>query len=266
MIVAGDEAFVAPGERGEAEVEDAVQFVKGDAHVEASFGGGESVASGLLHDGKRVEIEPTDGAGIDGVDGCVFGGFEAGAQGRDAVFDEIETGALHDVVFVVVGGGNDFFGDTEGGTDFGAGEFSVFGELQISGGEFGGSDVGGAPEEERAVGSAGVAAAVAESGADLFALIIGELLFGADDEAGIGVVVHEAVHKMRGGEIGSGGEHGDLQRGEAAPGVEGIGEIIEPDFFGEEDLGFERAVHGTDVTPAYELMVVDDVLEMCGID
>ncbi len=53
-------AGVAPGERGEAEVEEAVEFVEGDAHVEADFGGGEASAAGGLHDGEGVEVEPAD--------------------------------------------------------------------------------------------------------------------------------------------------------------------------------------------------------------
>jgi len=48
------------GEGLEAEVEDAVEFVEGDAHVETEFGGGDAVTAGLLHDGQAVEVEPTD--------------------------------------------------------------------------------------------------------------------------------------------------------------------------------------------------------------
>ena len=50
MVFGGEEAGVAPGEGPEAEVEDAVEFVEGDAHVEPGFGGGEAIAAGLLHD------------------------------------------------------------------------------------------------------------------------------------------------------------------------------------------------------------------------
>ena len=48
----------------------------------------------------------------------------------------------------------------------------------------------------------------------------------------------------------------DGERGEAAPGAEGVGEFFEPDFFGEEDLGVEGRV-GTEsgVAPADELVV-----------
>lgn len=38
---------------------------------------------------------------------------------------------MHDIVFGVFGGGDDFFGDAKGGADFGAREFPVFEELQI---------------------------------------------------------------------------------------------------------------------------------------
>src|SRR5207249_4012225 len=49
----------------EAEIEDAVEFVEGDAHFETGFGGSETAAAGLLHDGKALEIEPADGIRID---------------------------------------------------------------------------------------------------------------------------------------------------------------------------------------------------------
>jgi len=68
---------------------------------------------------------------------------------------------------VVFGGGDDFFRDTKGGANFGEREFAVFEELQISGGEPGGEDFIGAPEEQGAVEGARAAAAVAGSGADL---------------------------------------------------------------------------------------------------
>jgi len=44
------EASVAPREGFEAEIEDPVEFVERDAHVEADFGGGEAVAAGFLHE------------------------------------------------------------------------------------------------------------------------------------------------------------------------------------------------------------------------
>ncbi len=199
------------------------------------------------------------------MDGALIICFEPGAKGRGAVFDEVEAGALHDIVFVMVGGGDDFFGDAESGADFCAREFAIFEELKIGGGEARDEDIVGAPEEEGAVGGASAATAAAQGSGDLLLLLFGEFLLRADDEAGIGVVVHEAVHEGRGGEIGFGGESGDLERGEAAPEIERIGEAIEPDFFGEEDLGFEGRVRGTGVTPALELVVLDDVLEAGGI-
>jgi len=265
LVIRREVAGVAPGEGFEAEVEDAVEFVERDAHVEAGFGGGEAIAAGLLHDGESVEIEPADGGGIDGADSLLFFGFEPGAKWGDAIFDKIETGALHDVIFVVVGGGDDFFGDTEGGADFGARELAVFEELEIGGGKPGNNDFVGAPKEERAVGETGATAAVAERGADLLLLFLGELLVGANDEAGIGVVIHQAVHEGGGGEIGFGGEGGDAERGEAAPEIVGVRESIEPDFFGEEDLGFEGRVVWGGVAPTEELVVFDDGFEVGGV-
>ena len=49
---------VAVGQGFEAEVEDAVELVEGNAHVEAGFGGGKAIAAGLLHDGEGIEVEP----------------------------------------------------------------------------------------------------------------------------------------------------------------------------------------------------------------
>ena len=243
-----------------------IEFVEGDAHVETGFSGGEAVRTGLLHDGQRLEVEPADGGGIDGADDLLFFGFEAGAKRGDAVFNEVKASTLHDVVFVVVGGGDDFFGDTEGGADFGAREFAVFEKLEVGGGETRDNDFVGAPEEEGPVGETGATTAISESGADLLLLFVGELLVGADDESGIGVVVHEAVHEGGGSEIGSGGDGSDLERGEAAPEIERVGEAVEPDFFGEEDLGLERGVVAGGVAPADELVVFDDVTEVGGIE
>src|SRR5205807_8815599 len=107
---------------------------------------------GGLHDGKGIEIEPADGFGIDGRDEFLFGGFEAGAERGDSIFDEVEASALHDIVFVVIGGGDDFLGDAKSGADFGAGEFAVFDELKIGAGDGGFDDFATAPEQERTIG------------------------------------------------------------------------------------------------------------------
>ena len=263
----GEETGVAPRERGEAEVEDAVEFVDGDAHVEAGFGGGEAGATGVLHDRERIEVKPPDGLGINRLDGALFVGFETGAEGGDAIFDEVEPGALHDVVFVVVGGGDDFLGDAEGVADFGAGEFAVFEELEVGAGEGWANDFEGVGEEERAVGGTGTAPAAAEFGEHLFALEFVELFGGADDGAEVAVVFEEAAHEGGGCEVGFGGEAGDGERGEAAPEVKGVGEFIVPDFFGEKDLGRDGgALGGCGVAPAEERVVFDDVLEICRVE
>src|SRR5882724_8557303 len=47
-------AGVAPGKGFEAEVENAIKFVEGDAHFEALFYCGQARAAGFLHDGKGV--------------------------------------------------------------------------------------------------------------------------------------------------------------------------------------------------------------------
>lgn len=155
LVLGWEVAGVAPRQRFEAEIEDLVQFVEGDAHVESGFGGGKAGTAGLLHDRQGVGVEPArlrrrlrrgepvrrgirrgKAASDDGGDGGgVFFGFKAGAQRSDTVFDEVEARAGHDVVFGVVGGGEDFFGDTEGRADFGAGEFAVFQVLEIGAGK-----------------------------------------------------------------------------------------------------------------------------------
>ncbi len=58
-VLCWEVADVAPGERGEAEVENAVEVIEGDAHVKANFGGEEAFAEGFLHDGEGFEVEPT---------------------------------------------------------------------------------------------------------------------------------------------------------------------------------------------------------------
>ena len=52
--------------------------------------------------------------------------------------------ALHDVVFGFVCSCDDFFGDTEGGADFGTGEFAMIEELHVGTGELGFDDLGAA--------------------------------------------------------------------------------------------------------------------------
>jgi hypothetical protein len=64
------------------------------------------------------DVEPAAGGWVDGFDGDVFFGFEATTEGDNAVFDEVEAGAGHDVVLGVVGGGDDFLGHAEGGANF----------------------------------------------------------------------------------------------------------------------------------------------------
>jgi hypothetical protein len=235
----GEVAGVAPREGFEAEVEDAVKFVERDAHIEAGFGGGEPGAPGGLHEGEAIEIEPADGIRSDGFDGGLFVSFEPSAERGDAVFDKVEAGALHDIVFGSIGGADDFFGDAEGGTDLGAGELTIFEELEVGGGEGRFDDFGAIPEDKRGVGDTGAAFTIFEFGQDLEALGFVELFSGTDDEAVIGVIFEEAAHEGSGGEIRFSWEVGDVEGGQAAPEVEGVGEFFEPDFFGEEDLGKE---------------------------
>ncbi len=102
-----------------------------------------------------------EGGGYEGGDGGdVFFGFEPGAERGDAVFDEVEAGAGHDVVFVVVGEGDDVFGNAEGGADFGAGELAVLEELEVGAGEGRADDFGTVAEEQGGVGDSGAANAL----------------------------------------------------------------------------------------------------------
>ena len=76
LELGGEKAGIAPREGFEAEIEDPVEFVERDAHVEADFGGGEAVAAGFLHDGKAIEVKPADGVWVDFFDGGLLLGFE----------------------------------------------------------------------------------------------------------------------------------------------------------------------------------------------
>jgi len=64
----GEITGIAPWEGFETEIEHAVEFVEGDAHIEADFGRGEPGTSGGFHDGDAVDIEPADSRRIDGLD------------------------------------------------------------------------------------------------------------------------------------------------------------------------------------------------------
>ncbi len=59
LVLAGEVGGVAPGEIGEAEVEETIEVVEGDAHVEADLSGGKTFAQGFLHDGEGFEVKPT---------------------------------------------------------------------------------------------------------------------------------------------------------------------------------------------------------------
>src|SRR5882672_6550068 len=267
LQLGGKKTGVSPRQGFETEIESAVEFVERDAHIEAGFGSGEPRPARGFHDRDTVEVEPADRGGIDSLDGDFLFSFEPGTERSDAVLDEVEAGALHDIIFGMFGGGDDFFGNAKGGADFGAREFPVFEELQISGGEARLDDFGGIPEQQGAVGSAGAAFASAQSGEELLALRVVELLTGADDEAAIGVVLDETVHEGSGGEIGFGGEAGGMERGKTAPEIHRVGKFLEPDFFGEEELGWDGgAMAGAVVTPALELMIFNDGQETGGVE
>ena len=111
------------------------------------------------------------------------------------------------------------------------------------------------------IGRTGAAFSLSESGGDLLALLFVELLFGADDETSFGIVLNDAAHERGGGEIGFGGHIGGGHGWEAAPEIERTRESFEPNFFGQKDLRFERGFMGAGVTPAHEIVMVDDLDE-----
>ena len=80
--------------------------------------------------GSQLCVNPTTPVGP----GVLFG-FEPCAEGGDAVLDKVQARTLHDIVLGVVRGGDDFFGDAEGGADLSAGKFAIFEELEIGAGE-----------------------------------------------------------------------------------------------------------------------------------
>ena len=81
-------------------------------------------------------------------------------------------------------------------------------------------------------------------------LAVVEVFLSADHDAVVGVVLDVAAHEGGRGVVGADGEVGGDEGGEAAPEIKGVGEFVVPDFFGEEDLGFERRFGGTGVAPA----------------
>jgi hypothetical protein len=210
-------------EIGKAEVENAIEFVEGNTHVETGFGGVETITASLLHDGQTVEVEPADGVRVKGFDRCAFRGFEARAKRGDAVFDEVEARALHHVVFVVVSRGDDFFGDAECSANFGATKFAVFEELHIGGGECWLNDFATVPQEQRTVGYAGAVLAISQRSQKLLFLFIGEWISRANDETDIAVVFHNPTHEVAGGEVSAGGKIGGVERRQAAPKIERVG-------------------------------------------
>jgi hypothetical protein len=54
-----------------------------------------------------------------------------GAEGGGAILDEAATRAVHHVISVVIGSGDDFFRHAEDSADFSAGEFAVLEGLNI---------------------------------------------------------------------------------------------------------------------------------------
>ena len=110
------------------------------------------MASGFLQDWQAVEVKPTDRFGIEASHCHLFAGLEPAAKRGNTIFDEVQPGAAHDIVFRAVGAGDNFFGHTESGADFGTGEFAIFQELQIAAGKFRANDLCAAPKQERLVG------------------------------------------------------------------------------------------------------------------
>ena len=155
----------------------------------------------------------------------------------------------------------------ESGADLLAVHFAVVHELEVGAGEGGVDDFRAVPEHERAVGGAGAVLAFAQGSEEFFALFGGELLIGADDDAGIAVVHDESFHELGAGIIGLGGEHRHREGREAAPEEIGIGQEIVDDFLGQKGHGGQRAGKaGAGELPAGQIVVVDDVAELVGVE
>src|ERR1051326_9478350 len=53
-------SLISPRQMLEAEVEDAIEFVEGDAHVETGASGDETIAAGVLHNRRAITAKPTE--------------------------------------------------------------------------------------------------------------------------------------------------------------------------------------------------------------
>src|ERR1051326_4694304 len=111
-------SLISPRQMLEAEVEDAIEFVEGDAHVETGASGDETIAAGLLHNRQAIQVKPTDRARIEALHDHIFRGLEPATNRRDAVLDKILPRALHHVVFRVIRRRQNFFRHAERRANF----------------------------------------------------------------------------------------------------------------------------------------------------
>ena len=231
-----DVATVAPRQASETEVQDPVQFVEWHAHIERRARRRQPIALRFLHQREAVQVEPAHGACVEALDSDVLARFQSAAQRPDAVFDEIEPGALHHVVLCAVSGGDDFFRHAEGGADLRAGEFAILEELQVAAGKLRLDDLGRVPEQQRFIGHAGPAPPLPQGRAQLLALFRTKLLLRPDDQSELAVVFHHSIHVLGGGVIRRGRQAGDLERRQAAPEIEGIRQLLVPHFLRQQHL------------------------------
>ncbi len=156
LVFGGEGAGVAPGLRFEAEVEDAIEFVERDAHVEAGFGGDEAGAAGGLHDGQAFEIEPAGGGNgkLSIADG------KGGAEADGDEDEEVSSEELR-VQSVSAGGGG------EGASERGASEGGALKPESVAGGGEFGSEISDLKGEPKAGGGAVLGGGVVAEGAGM---------------------------------------------------------------------------------------------------
>src|ERR1051326_4044124 len=128
-------SLISPRQMLEAEVEDAIEFVEGDAHVETGASGDETIAAGLLHNRQAIQVKPTDRARIEALHDHIFRGLEPATNRRDAALDKILPRALHRVVVRVIRRRQNFFRHAERRANFRARKFPILQELQIAAGK-----------------------------------------------------------------------------------------------------------------------------------
>ena len=139
------------------------------------------------------------------------------AQRRNPVLDEVQSRRVAHAAVRILRVAQQLLRHFQNRANLLAVELAVLQELQVHRADGGLFDFGAAPEEERAIGRAGFAFALAQSGLELLDLIRVGLFVHRHNQAGVRVVEHGAFHELRGGVVGLSGQPRDRQRRHAAP-------------------------------------------------